>query len=195
MKLRTGLTFSSLIGFLFAESDSFLVAPSTGKVSVRPTLKIRQSLSALKYRNGDTVTGSPNNTLQENVKAREKLSTGVNLPLLRALVTMQSGLLVLGTLLTAAAMFATGHGIDVNTLHWNGSDNFFSFWDFHPTAVRLLEGVGAVVPMIYLQNLFEKSDNADATHVNFSTTSKLSLLCQKSVVILFFSRCCSQTWS
>lgn len=85
-------------------------------------------------------------------------------------VAMSQVFALLGvTLVTAIVLAVSGHPIDMSTLHWNGSNQFVPFWDFQATPLRLFEGIIAAAPMIFLGAQVEKSDDRDASHVNFST--------------------------
>lgn len=103
-------------------------------------------------------------------------TTGADYTTLRAVATSQ-GLVLLGaTAVSAIALAVTGHPIDMSALHWNGASEFFSFWEFKVTPLRLAEGILAAVPMIYLGTLVETSDDRDASHVNYSTMNMVMSL-------------------
>lgn len=103
-------------------------------------------------------------------------ATGADHAALRA-VAMSQALVLLGvTVATAIVLAVTDHPIDMSSLHWNGSSEFFSFWDFQVTPLRLVEGVVAAAPMIYLGTQVERSDDRDASHVNFSTMNMVMSL-------------------
>jgi membrane protease YdiL (CAAX protease family) len=108
--------------------------------------------------------------------ASPKPVTGADHSTLRS-VAMAQALVLLGvTIATASVLAVSGHPIDMSTLHWNGGTEFFSFWDFQVTPLRLVEGVLAAVPMIYLGTQIEKSDDRDASQLNFSTMNMVMSL-------------------
>ena len=108
--------------------------------------------------------------------ASPKQVAGADHPTLRSVAMSQALVLVVVTLATASVLAVSGHHFDMSTLHWNGSNEFFSFWDFQATPLRIVEGVLAAVPMIYLGTQVEKSDDRDASHVNFSTMNMVMSL-------------------
>jgi membrane protease YdiL (CAAX protease family) len=113
---------------------------------------------------------------EQVASSKHPAATGADFDALRS-VAMSQALVLLGvTLTTAFVLAATGHPIDMSSLHWNGSNEFFSFWDFDVTPLRLAEGVIAAVPMVYAGALVENSDDRDASHVNFSTMNMVMSL-------------------
>jgi len=113
---------------------------------------------------------------EQVVTPKSVASIGADHPTLRS-VAMSQALVLMGvTVTTAAVLAATGHPVDMSSLHWNGSSDFFSFWNFQATPLRLVEGVAAAAPMIYLGTQVEQSDDRDASHVNFATMNMVMSL-------------------
>lgn len=101
--------------------------------------------------------------------ANAAVGTGADFGTFRSVAMSQALVLVGVTAATAIVLALSGHGIDMSTLHWNGSSQYTSFWDFQLTPLRFLEGIAAATPMIFLSTRVEESDDRDASHVNFST--------------------------
>lgn len=102
---------------------------------------------------------------------------GVQVDLIRNMATSQAVALAGVTGLTAAAMAMSGHGVDLNAIHWNDSDNFRSLFDVaHTSGWRCVQGVLAAMPMIYVSQHVETSDKRDMSHVNFSTMNMVMTL-------------------
>ena len=101
--------------------------------------------------------------------ANAAVGTGADFGTFRSVAMSQALVLVGVTAATAIVLALSGHPIDMSTLHWNGSSQYMSFWDFQVTPLRFLEGIVAATPMIFLSTQVEQSDDRDASHVNFST--------------------------
>jgi membrane protease YdiL (CAAX protease family)/Ca2+-binding EF-hand superfamily protein len=80
------------------------------------------------------------------------------------------------TAATAMTLAASGHPFDLSSIHWNGSAEFYSLWDLHLTTTRVIEGVIATVPLVYLGAQIEGSDHRDVSHCNFSTMNMVMTL-------------------
>ena len=144
--------------------------------------------SPLKYRDRDEDSDAFVSGLQKPKQSRNPNSlihnTGVSLPIVRSLAMSQTAALVGNIVVAALAMAFSGHIIDLAEWHWNGSDDFFSPWDFTMTPIRVIEGILAATPMIFLENKVELSESRDCSQVNFSTRSKFN----QTLQALNFSR-------
>ena len=157
---------------------------STPVVSSSSSSVARQSrrpLTPLNYRDhdGDTenyVTRATERGAAKSTASSKQPSTGAHIPTIRSIATSQAAALVAATAATAIALATSGHLVDLGSIHWNGSNAFFSLWDFHLTSTRIVEGVLATVPMIYMGRQIETSDRRDASHVNFSTMNMVMTL-------------------
>lgn len=175
---------------------SFQVSPrlSRSRIIQQPLTRTKATASArnlppLNYRDtehdsDELVTRKPdtrNAAFQKSSTAKKTVapSSGQgshHLVTVRSLATSQAIILTLTTLITMAALFFNGHGFNINSVHWNGSNDFFSLWDLRLTPTRLVEGVAAAMPMIYFGSMLEHSDRRDASHVNFSTINMVMTL-------------------
>lgn len=147
---------------------------------IKPLSMSTETPTALHYR--DNVQGEEGllNVLsslmprQQQTQLTATPEIGVQVDLIRNMATSQAVALAGVTGLAAAAMAMSGHGVDLNAIHWNDSDNFRSLFDVaHTSGWRCVQGVLAAMPMIYVSQHVETSDKRDMSHVNFSTMSKL----------------------
>lgn len=166
----------TLLILLLEPSNAF--QPGHSAFNVPATLSSARIIiaSPLKYRDLDEdsdafVSGLPNPKQSPNPNGLIR-NTGVSLPIVRSLAMSQTTALVGSSIVAAVAMALSGHIIDLNEWHWNGSDDFFSPWDFTMTPIRVIEGVLAATPMVFLENTVERSESRDCSQVNFSTMSK-----------------------
>ena len=177
MKLST--TFS-LLTFAVRSLESYAFHPSHSAFNIPSTISFARNILShpLNFRDRDEdsddfAVNIPK--LKQSLKPGLLGNTGVSMPILKSLAMSQSTALVGSTILAALAMAATGHPIDLNCLHWNGNDHFFSPWDLTITPVRLIEGILAATPMIFLGHAIERAESRECSQVNFSTMSKLPL--------------------
>jgi hypothetical protein len=104
------------------------------------------------------------------------------------MATTQAFALLGVTSMTALVMVISGHGVDLNSIHWNGSDIFRALFDVSDlSGWRFFQGALAAIPVIYLSKQVETSDRRDMSHVNFSTISTLLILMN----IMIYERCVS----
>ena len=129
-------------------------------------------------------------------KEQESSRTGFQMEIFRNMATTQVIALLGVTGMTALVMAISGHGADLNSIHWNDSNSFRSLFDVSDLiGWRFIQGVLAAVPMIYLSKQVETSDRRDMSHVNFSTISKLLILMNHMIYEPAVSLMSSQTWS
>lgn len=117
-------------------------------------------------------TADASRTSQKNPPSDGDLPL-VSMPLIRSIWYNQAIILLFASSAAAAAslLFGGDSPFDFSSLQWAESQNFHSLFDWNVTPLRLLEGVVATIPLVGLGNLVEKSDDRDASHVNFATTN------------------------
>lgn len=172
-----------LVSTLLSDRSSVAFQARTSrKVATPQRLQSPPRIARRYYRDGgddtdDFVTSVSATAAAEQVATRKAShDTGADHSALRS-VAMSQALVLIGVTLTTAGVLAwSGHPIDMSSLHWNGDNSFVSFWDFQMTPLRLVEGVAAAAPLIYLGTQVEQSDDRDASHVNFSTMNMVMSL-------------------
>ena len=155
-------------------------------VSLSPSMSMRVDSSALlhsrrnplRYRTSDEETEKilAIMTKKSPTSKEVKPSTAAHLPTIVSIVASQALALSAVLVGTAIALAVFGHSADLSSIHWNGSNEFYSLWDFHFTTTRVMEGVIATVPLVYLGTHFERSDHRDVCHCNFSTMNMVMTL-------------------
>jgi membrane protease YdiL (CAAX protease family) len=141
--------------------------------------------SQLYYRDGDddlsshvvenpSVSRTPNSRVQTQRRSEE--ASAVSMPLINAIWFNQVTLFLLANVVAIIASCFGPTPFDLSSLHWNiggGGDStaFHSLFDWQPTWFRIAEGILATIPMVTLGCMVEKSDDRDASRVNFSTTN------------------------
>lgn len=161
----------------FQPSSNYATFSTALQASVLNERK-QQMSSSLQYRYGhdEIAAYAPSNLQSESNSEQGRKETGVHMASIQTIALSQLGVLSGVTALTVLALLIGGHNVDLNSVNWAGSEKFFSLWDFHLTPTRLVEGVLATLPMVYLSDTVEKSDGRDSHHVNFSTTNMVMTL-------------------
>ena len=179
-----GISRFSLLLLVIKALEGTALQPGHSAFNRPATLSNARHIIAqpLKYRDrdGDTeelVSSMPSHGHAPKTNENDWFgNTGVNMPILKSLAVSQTAALVVCSGVTAAALAVTGYPIDFAALHWNGNENFFSPLDFTMSPIRVVEGLLAAAPMIFLGNKIEHAESRDCSHVNFSTMSKLNYL-------------------
>lgn len=100
--------------------------------------------------------------------------SGVNVPLVRAILLNQILILALASAVAAVLLTITNGGFDwmtyaSNIFDWTGKGNEVDLFDFTITTSRLGTGVLGAIPVIVLGSAIERSDKREFANVNFST--------------------------
>jgi membrane protease YdiL (CAAX protease family) len=162
---------------VFSPISSFHVG-SSPFMRVDSSAALHSRNNPLRYRNRDegadafVTSGSKKTPTSKQVER----STGAHLTTIHSIATSQALALFGVTAATAIALAASGHPVDLSSIHWNGSTEFYSLWDFHLTTTRAIEGLIATVPLVYLGTLVERSDHRDVSHCTFSTMNMVMTL-------------------
>mmetsp|Transcript_27430 Transcript_27430/g.40253 ORF Transcript_27430/g.40253 Transcript_27430/m.40253 type:complete len:428 (+) Transcript_27430:2742-4025(+) len=112
----------------------------------------------------------------KNAATTSSRKTGVSLPKAQSIAMKHSLMLTGGIMAALIGMGATGNGLDLNTLHWNGGDEFMSLFDISATSSRFAAGVVSAVPLIYLGEQIDTSDSREANQVVFGQTDSVMTL-------------------
>jgi len=106
--------------------------------------------------------------------------TGMNVPLIRALLVNQSAILTLASIAFAVAVVVLrGFGalFDLNEIFaWSGFEDLGAVRDSSLTLSRILWGIGGAVPLLAFSNAVENSDRRAFANVNFSTITLVMTL-------------------
>lgn len=157
-------------------STAFLLP--LAKTSISNTVVEAAARTILHYR--DTVedaeavfNGLNSQQIQSQSDEQQPHKTGVQMGVIRTLAMSQTLALAGATAAAAMAMTLTGHPLDLNSIHWNGSENFRPLFDIvRNNGWRVVEGILAAVPVIYASSQVESANQRDLSQVNFSTISK-----------------------
>jgi len=98
-------------------------------------------------------------------------STAICIPLINQIFTNQVLLLLLASCTTVMASFFGDTPFEISSIHWNGVQEFHSLFDWHPSSFRIATGVLSAIPLIAMEQFIAKTDNRDASRVNFDTTN------------------------
>lgn len=181
---KSAIVFSAMMVLSPRLSSSFQHGRALPSVSARfepsrALLQSRPRVTPLRYRDhGEETDGFVATAVSDDRSTTEAStpSTGVNLDSIRSIAMSQALALFCIAAATAVALGASGTSVDLSSLHWNGSDDFFSLLDFRITTLRFVEGVVAAFPIIFLGTHMESSDERDVCHVNFSTMNMVMML-------------------
>jgi membrane protease YdiL (CAAX protease family) len=162
---------------VFSPISSFHVGCSPS-MRVDSSAALHSRNNPLRYRNRDEEADEFVTSRTKNTQASKQTerSTGAHLPTIHSIAMSQALALFCVTAATYMALAASGHPVDLSSFHWNGSTEFYSLWDFHLTTTRVIEGVIATVPLVYLGTQIERSDHRDVSHCNFSTMNMVMTL-------------------
>lgn len=159
-------------------TSSFYVVGFSPSMRVHSCAMLHSRHNHLRYRTRDEVidkfvaVGSKKTPTSKQAEP----SNAVHLPTIRSIAMSQALALFAVTTATAITFTASGHPADLSSIHWNGSNEFYFLWDFHFTTTRVIEGVIATVPLVYLGTHIERSDHRDECHCNFSTMNMVMTL-------------------
>jgi hypothetical protein len=164
---------------VFKMQASFAFKPQAIVMATRahPTSLGTGISTALRYRDSVQDEGGIkkglNSRLHPSSKKEPSPTTGVKVEVIRNTASLQFATLLVVAGVAAVAMAWSGHVPDLNSIHWNDSEHFHSLFDVTDVSGwRLMLGVLAATPMIFLSKRIETLDARDINRVNFSTISK-----------------------
>jgi len=161
--------------------SSVVYHPNPSETSGR-NLSVLRSSSPLYYQDGcdqfaleqpqSNARGNDKSITKTQTSGDESPSTTLSIPLINYICVNQAILLLIVSSITMLASLIGKSPMDMSSLHWNNMhENFYSLFDWHPSLLRLTEGILAAIPLIGLGRLVETSDNRDVSRMFFSTTN------------------------